>query len=196
MAAAQRIGLFGGSFDPVHLGHVMVARAAIEELQLTRLFLIPAARSPFKTDETPAAAPHRLRLLRLAFAGWNDCEVDAQEMARDGASASYSINAVRDYAARFTGASLHYLIGADHVPTLPQWREAAALAALVTFAVMSRPGETPVDFPAPFHGTWLRGQPMAVAASDIRRRARAGLSIDHLVPAAVAGAIRELKLYT
>ncbi|HJO10157.1 MAG TPA: adenylyltransferase/cytidyltransferase family protein, partial [Verrucomicrobiota bacterium] len=80
----KRIGLFGGSFDPVHNGHVLVARAALEELSLDRLFIVPAARSPFKPEQQPAPAAARLRLLHLAFAGCADCEIDSQEVERDG----------------------------------------------------------------------------------------------------------------
>ncbi len=172
----------------------MVARAALEELKLDRLFLIPAARSPFKTTQPKAPAACRLRLLRMAFAGWPDCQVDPQELGRDGAS--YSVDTVRNFAGRFPGATLHYLVGADHVATLPQWREAGALAALAQFAVLPRPGQVAAGFPAPFRGAWLQGQPMAVAASVIRDRVRAGLPVDHLVPAAVAAGITEMKLYT
>src|ERR1044071_3175020 len=80
------LGLFGGSFDPVHLGHLLVAQAAREELGLTRLFFIPAAQSPFKPDSKPASNRERLRLLRLALAGKSWCEIDEQEFARGGVS--------------------------------------------------------------------------------------------------------------
>ena len=95
----ERIGLFGGSFDPVHLGHLLVAQAAREELDLARLFFIPAAQSPFKPDSQPTPAPERLRLLRLALAGKTWCEIDEQEIRRGGVS--YTIDTVRDYAGRF-----------------------------------------------------------------------------------------------
>src|SRR5438552_18193459 len=136
----QRIGLLGGSFNPVHLGHLLVAQAAREELQLSRLFFIPAAQSPFKPDLTLAPAEQRLRLLRLALAGQTDCEIDDQEINRGGVS--YTIDTVRDYAGRFSGAQLFYLIGADHVPELTKWRDAGELAKLIEFVVISRPGKS------------------------------------------------------
>ena len=110
----QRIGLFGGSFDPIHLGHLLVAQTAREELDLARLFLIPAAQSPFKPDRQPSPALERLRLLRLALAGKTWCEIDEQEVGRGGVS--YTIDTARDYAGRFPEAQLFYLIGADHLP--------------------------------------------------------------------------------
>ena len=89
-----RFALFGGSFDPVHLGHLLVAQAAHEELCLTRLFFVPAAQSPFKPERKPTPASQRLRLLRLALAGKTWCEIDEQEIKRGGIS--YTIDTVRD----------------------------------------------------------------------------------------------------
>ncbi len=189
----QRIGLFGGTFNPVHLGHTMVARSAVDELALDRLFIIPAARSPFKPEDEPAPAADRLEWLRLAFAEEPRCEIDAQEIEREGVS--YSIDTVREVAERFPEAELFYLIGADHVPTLPEWREAEALAALATFVVIPRPGETENQFPEPFRGRVLRGQPVEISASDIRARLREGKSIEQLVPPGVAAALKTGHIY-
>src|ERR1044071_2348826 len=94
-----RLGLFGGSFDPVHLGHLLVAQAAREELRICRLFFLPAAQSPFKPGPAPAPPGQQLRLLRLALAGQADCQIDDQEIRRGGVS--YTIDTVRDYAGRF-----------------------------------------------------------------------------------------------
>ena len=113
----QRIGLFGGSFDPVHCGHLLVAQAAVEELSLSRLFFIPAAQSPFKPAMQPTSSEVRLRLLRLALAGENKYEVDLQEIQRGGTS--YTIDTVKVYSTRFPQAELYYLIGADHIRQLP-----------------------------------------------------------------------------
>lgn len=189
----QRIGLFGGSFDPVHLGHLLVARAAREELELTRLHFIPAAQSPFKPDG-PATPPNeRLRLLRLALAGETWCEIDEQEIKRGGVS--YTIDTIRDYATRFAGAQLFYLIGADNVPLLAKWREAPELARLAEFVVIPRPGDADAPFPPPFRGRRLKGFPLGVSSSQIRARVKAGLPITHLVPPPVAEAIRNNQLY-
>jgi nicotinate-nucleotide adenylyltransferase len=189
----MNIGLFGGSFDPVHLGHLLVAQAACEELGLDRMFFIPAAQSPFKPDQQPTPGALRLRMLRLALVGKSAYEVDAQELERGGVS--YTIDTVRDYARRFPEAELFYLIGADHVAKLPQWRAAAELARLVEFAVIPRPGEAAVEFPAPFRGRRLTGVPLGVSSSEIRRRARGGWPLEPLVPAAVAEVIRNNGLY-
>jgi len=190
----ERIGLFGGSFDPVHLGHLLVAQAAREELELARLCFIPAAQSPFKPDTPrPTPAQERLRLLRLALAGKTWCEIDEQEIQRGGVS--YTIDTVRDYARRFPETQLVYLIGADHLPQLPKWRAAEELARLVEFVVIPRPGQAETPFPAPFRGRWLAGFPLGVSSSQIRARVKAGRPIDHLVPGLVAEAIRNNGLY-
>jgi nicotinate-nucleotide adenylyltransferase len=157
------------------------------------MFFVPAAQSPFKPDRQPTPANLRLRLLRLALAGESECEMDDQEIRRGGIS--YTIETVRDYARRFPAAELFYLIGADNVEHLPKWREATELARLVRFAAVPRPGEREVPFPTPFRGQTLRGFPFAVSSSDIRNRVKAGGSIEHLVPQAVAEAIRNNQLY-
>src|SRR4051812_10154908 len=154
----KRIGLFGGSFDPVHLGHLLVAQAACEEIMLERLFFIPAAQSPFKPESEPAPAALRLRMLRLALAGKPNYEIDKQEVQRGGIS--FTIDTVRDYVRRFPGGEFFYLIGADHVPTLPKWREAEELARLVQFVAIPRPGETPAQPPPPFRIQTLGGWPL------------------------------------
>lgn len=189
----MKIGLFGGSFDPVHLGHLLIAQAAREELGLDRLFFIPAAQSPFKPDSKPTSGADRLRWLRLALAGKPWCEVDDQEIHRGGVS--YTIDTIRDYARRFPGAQIFYLIGGDHVAKLPSWREADELARRAEFAVAPRPGQVEIPFAAPFRGRALKGFPLGVSSSEIRARVKAGHPIDHLVPAAVAEAIRGGSFY-
>ena len=189
----MRIGLFGGSFDPVHLGHLLVAQSAREEVKLDRIFFIPAAQSPFKPEAAPAPADERLRLLRLALAGQPETDIDDQELRRGGIS--YTIDTVKSYRERFPGAELHYLIGADHVPLLPQWREAERLAQLLEFLVIPRPGGGLAPLPLPFRGRVLGGFPLGISSSQIRPRVKAGRWIEPLVPAAVAEAIRNYRLY-
>jgi nicotinate-nucleotide adenylyltransferase len=189
----MKLGIYGGTFDPVHLGHLLVAQAAREELGLDRLFFVPAAQSPFKPENQPAPAAVRLRLLRLALAGKTHCEVDEQEIQRGGVS--YTVDTLRAYAVKFPGASLFYLVGADNAAKLNEWRDPAALARLAEFVAVPRPGGAMPMFPPPFRGRTLKGFPFAVSSSAIRARVQAGLCIDKLVPAAVAGAICEGKIY-
>jgi nicotinate-nucleotide adenylyltransferase len=189
----MKIGIFGGSFDPVHLGHLLVAQAAVEELGLDRLFLVPAAQSPFKSENQIAPAEIRLKLLRLALAGKTNCEIDGQEIRRGGIS--YSIETLRDYAKRFPAAKLFYLIGADNISKLNEWREAGELAKLAEFVAVPRPGEIAAEFPKPFRGRILEGFPIEISSTQIRARIKAGLPIGNLVPPFVAEAIHAAKFY-
>jgi len=188
-----KIGLLGGSFDPVHLGHLLVARAAREELGLDRVCFIPAAQSPFKPAATPAPAPERLRLLRLALAGETGTEIDDLEIRRGGVS--YTVDTLRHYAEKYPGAEFFYIIGADQTAQLPRWREAGELARLAQFVVAPRPGEGPAEVPPPFRGRALRGFALAVSSSEIRARVKAGLPVTGLTPAVVAEAIANNRLY-
>lgn len=189
----MRIGLYGGSFDPVHLGHLLVAQAAREEVGLDRIHFIPAAQSPFKPHRTLSPDKIRVQMLRLALAGMTYCEVDSQELERGGVS--YTIDTVREYRKRFAGAELFYLIGADHVAQLPKWREASELAQHLTFLGIPRPGENQSHFAPPFRGRQLNGFPLGLSASQIRERVRQKLPVELLVGAPVAETIRHNDLY-
>lgn len=189
----MKLGIYGGSFNPVHLGHLLVAQAAMEELGLDKLFFVPAAQSPFKTENEIAPAETRLRWLRLALAGKTDCEIDEQEIRRGGAS--YTIETVRDYKNKFPAAKLFYLVGADNVSKLNEWRGAEELAKLAEFAAVPRPGEKTVEFPNPFRGKMLKGFPVEISSSEIRGRIKAGLSVENFLPPFVADAIRDAKIY-
>lgn len=190
----KRVGLFGGSFDPVHTGHLLIARAALEELALDRLYFIPAAQSPFKPDRTLADGADRARWLRLALAGWTACEVVTDELVRRGVS--YSVDTVREFTHRFPGTELYWLIGGDHAATLPQWREAAALASLVVFVVAPRPGrDDALNLPPGFRFHVLRSPLSSVSSSDVRSRIRAGRPLDGWVPPVVVEAVVKYPLY-
>ncbi len=189
----MNLGLYGGSFDPVHLGHLLVAQAAREEAGLDRVYFLPVAQSPFKPERRMAPAEARCRLLRLALAGCPWAELDDQEIRLGGVS--YTVDTARVYRERFPQARLFYLIGADNVAALPQWREAGALAGLVEFLVGPRPGEAAPALPSPFRGRFLRGAPIDLSSSDLRTRIQARRPFTHLLPAGVGEAILNNGLY-
>jgi nicotinate-nucleotide adenylyltransferase len=188
-----RIGLYGGSFDPIHLGHLLVAQAAYEEAGLDRVIFIPAAQSPFKPGRKTSPNQVRAQMMRLALAGRTYCELDLQEIERGGIS--YTIDTVRAYHARFPEAELFYIIGMDHVPLLPKWRSGSELGQLLQFLVVPRPGEPVAAYPAGFRGRHLRGFPIELSASQVRERVRGGQPVDLLVEPAVADCIRYNGLY-
>ena len=190
----MRIGLYGGTFDPIHHGHLLLAQAAFEELDLTRLSFIPAAHSPFKPGRKPLDGAWRARMVRAALAGAPEYSVSDFELNRGGVS--YAIDTVKHFKERFSGASFYYLIGTDHIATLPQWKEANALAELVEFAVIPRPGARPAEAPKGFRLRYLEGFPIELSSSLIRDRIRRGLSIAPFVPQTVAELIRRYQLYS
>ena len=162
----MRIGLYGGSFNPVHAGHVGIARRAIAELALDRLWVIPAAVSPFKVGagEGVGFSPdERLALVRLAFADVARAEVDDRELRRGGVS--YAIDTVRAVAAENPGAELFFIIGEDSRAGLPYWKSYDELARLCRFVAYPRTRES---------------------STEVRRRLAAGEPVDDLVPPAVA----------
>ncbi|MGC8885935.1 MAG: nicotinate-nucleotide adenylyltransferase [Verrucomicrobiia bacterium] len=189
----QRIGLFGGSFNPIQNGHLLVARTAQEELNLEKVFFIPAARSPFKPEIELAPASTRLRLLRLALAGETKFEIDDQEIRKGGIS--YTIDTARNYRTKYPNARLFYIIGSDHIQTLPLWKDSEELASLVEFAVLLRPGDTNIHLPSPFKGSLIKGFSFSVSSTEIRERIKKGLSIKGLVLDIVVEAIQNSGLY-
>lgn len=193
MDGEKRIGIFGGTFDPTHVGHLLVARAAHEEMRLDRLILVPACRSPFKPEQAPARDELRLRMLRVACAGLTWCEVSDIELTRGGVS--YTVDTVRELGERHAPARLFLLIGEDHLDGLAKWKEVEDLKARVEFVVVPRPGTKPGDMipGATFHR--LKGWPVRLSSSEIRERARLGLPLEPWVPAAVAEVIRDNGLY-
>lgn len=189
----KRLGLFGGSFNPVHWGHLLAARATVDEMDLDRMVFVPAATSPFKPDARMAEGSVRARMLRLSLLGQPWAEVDERELRRGGIS--YSIDTVLAYRKEYPEARLFYLVGSDNINQLGKWREADRLAGEVEFIVIPRPGGKPASFPTPFKGHTLRGIPTGISSSEIRSRVRVGRSIDFLVPYQVEEVIRNQHLY-
>jgi nicotinate-nucleotide adenylyltransferase len=187
-----RIGILGGSFDPVHFGHLIVAQEAAARLALDRVRLVVAGRQPFKREGHAAPAEDRLAMLCLAVAGDPCLIADDREIRRPGPS--YTIDTLRELRREQPGGALCLLIGADAAGDFPQWHEAETIPSLATVVVLTRPGTTVPDHP-------LIAQTLEVPAIDIsatlvRARCRRGESIRYLVPDAVARYIAERRLYT
>lgn len=165
----------------------------MEELELDRVIFIPAAQSPFKPESVPMDGVTRLRLIRIALAGASRWTVDDSEIDQGGVS--YTIDTVRGYAEREPDTKWFYLIGADHVPKLDQWRDATTLARLLTFAVVPRPGESRPPVPDGFNVVYLSGFPLQISSSQIRKRIREGKDCRFLLPAGVWEVILGSKYY-
>jgi nicotinate-nucleotide adenylyltransferase len=193
-----RVGIFGGTFDPVHLGHLALARAALHDLALDHLFFLPAAQAPLR-DGPPAAAAARLELLRLALAEFPDPRLGLLDLEARAGGIHYSIDTLRHLHAAWPRARLFWLLGSDQFAQLDRWREPRELARLAEFAVLKRPGQSSVA-PPPSLASSLRWQTLAgpahpASAAEIRRRRHAGEPWDFWLPRPVAAAIEEQQLY-
>lgn len=140
----MKVGIYGGSFNPVHFGHVGIARKAIADLGLDRLIVVPANVSPFKTEEVPPPMPwDRVELVQAAFRDVEKAVVDLREVERGGVS--YAIDTVREIAAENPGAELFFVVGEDSVPGIPMWKESEELQRLCTFKSYPRTPESSTE---------------------------------------------------
>jgi nicotinate-nucleotide adenylyltransferase len=184
----KKIGIYGGTFDPIHYGHLILSRQACEELNFDQLIFVPAGLSPSKKTSAKASGELRLSMLRAAIQGQEDFMVDDCELKRS--PPSYSIDTVLHIRERDPNAELYWLIGADNVNGLNKWHRFDTLAKLVQFVVLDRgcAGKTAHNYP-------VVQRNIDISATDIRNRVASGRSIRYLVPQTVEEIIRREKLY-
>jgi nicotinate-nucleotide adenylyltransferase len=190
MGSLRLIGLFGGTFDPPHWGHYLIAREASEQLGLDRVVFIPCRRSPHKPNSRMAAASQRLTMTRALVRGESWAEVSRFEI--DGPEPSYSYQTAAHFARVHPQAALWWILGSDQWEALPRWSHPERLAGLVRFAVFPRPHP-----PRPRRGFRMDIVPLRldISATVIRERCAAGASIKGLVPDAIARYIHKHRLY-
>lgn len=201
----MKVGLLGGSFDPIHIGHLVVAEEATWRLGLERVVFVPGRLPPHKLNRRLAPAHDRLRMVQLAIEGNIRFEASEIEVRREGPS--YSIQTVSELRQASGGEwDIYFLIGADTLPELPTWHRVRELADACKFVVFSRPGAS-LDALGALRGALGEDQIAAIArrrfhtpligvsSSDIRRRVRQGRSIRYLVPDAVRHYIADRGLY-
>lgn len=196
----MRIGILGGSFDPPHVGHLLVAQDALDELALDRLLIVPAAQQPLKGgDQTPAA--HRLAMVEACFGGIPRIEVDPIEIDRGGLS--FMVDTVESLRRRWPSAMLHLLVGDDVVSTLPRWRDVSRLLSMVQLVVLHRAdrGHDVAALTVPLASVGastarrLATRRVDLSSTEIRARVRDARSIRGFVPDAVATYIATTGLY-
>jgi nicotinate-nucleotide adenylyltransferase len=186
-----RIALFGGSFDPVHVGHLIAAQAAADLLDLDQVLLTPANEQPFKQGRLYASPAQRLAMLRAAVATDHRLVADDREIRRAGRS--YTVDTVCSLHDDFPGDQLFLLIGSDAAVDFPAWKEGDTIARLATVVVLTRPG-----VPEPIHEMIAQTvvvPAVDVSATEIRARCARGASIRYLVPPAVRDYIADNGLY-
>lgn len=186
----ERVGIFGGTFDPIHMGHLILAEAALEELDLNRIIFIPAGVSPFKTSSPPSAPPElRLEMVRRAIDSQKRFSVDDREIKRS--APSYAIDTVHSLMNEHPGVRFFYLIGSDNLADLGKWRSITELKELVDFAILDRGG--PNNFQK--GSMQVVHRRIDLSSSEIRTRCANRLSIRFMVPEAVYTAIMTNQPY-
>jgi nicotinate-nucleotide adenylyltransferase len=195
----MRLGLFGGTFDPIHLGHLILAEQCRESCELDRVWFVVAGEPPHKRGDRTAVA-HRLEMARIAVAGHSAFAVSEIEATRPGPH--YSVETLEAVRRERPLDELYFLIGADSLNDLPNWREPGRIAELATIVVVNRAGVEPVD-PAVFPKFGPRALPIlsvtipsiGIASTDLRRRVAEGKSIRFMVPRGVEAYIEAQGLY-
>jgi nicotinate-nucleotide adenylyltransferase len=185
-----RLGIFGGSFDPPHVGHLLVVADAFDALRLDRLVVVPAAVQPLKAAQPVAAAEHRLAMVRLLVGGDPHFSVDPIEIQRDGLS--YTVDTLAAFAERYPQAERFFLVGMDVLASFGRWREPEKVLRLATLTVMQRQGETGS---VPSGAARVETRRVDVSSTEIRERVRTGRTIRGFVPEAVEAYIAEQRLY-
>ncbi|MFP4357534.1 MAG: nicotinate-nucleotide adenylyltransferase [Puniceicoccaceae bacterium] len=189
----ERIGLFGGTFDPIHIGHLAIAEDALREARLDRVIFVPAWAAPLRPEETGAEPEARLAMVRAAVAGHPAFATDDFEIRL--ARRVFTIETVRHFGTAHPGAGLFFLIGQDQFQQLDQWRDIGALRKRVTFLCALREGGEPRASAADAETIFLPPRRIDVSATEIRDRAARGEPVRSLVPQAVAEFIEREGLY-
>jgi nicotinate-nucleotide adenylyltransferase len=198
----MKTGILGGTFDPVHNAHLMIAGEALKRLELDEILFIPTSHTPLKEDTIITPVKHRLKMLELAVAGNPAFRLSGIEIDRAGIS--YTVDTIAALKQSLgNGSELYFITGLDSLVTLPQWKEPGRIIRMCRLVTVRRPGyEVPdidkleKDIPGISESLIILDDPAPdVSATDIRKRVAAGLSISHLVPIPVEQYIREKGLY-
>ena len=195
-----RLGVFGGTFDPPHTGHLLLAERAREELALERVLWVPAGDPWRKDDRQVTPAEQRSAMVQLAIAGNVAFELCTVEVERAGSS--YSVDTLTELHSQYRDVGIYLLLGLDALLDLPNWHDPARLLALATLAVATRGGERiePQELDRRLPGlaaqvVWLEMPRIDLSGTELRQRAAAGRGLRYAVPAAVDAYIREQRLY-
>jgi nicotinate-nucleotide adenylyltransferase len=202
MAEKALLGILGGTFDPVHYGHLLAAEWACEVFRLDQLVFMPSARPPHKDLAGVLDSQHRIRMVELAVQDNPDFSVSSLELERTGLS--YTVDTLQYYLDEYPGIELYFIIGVDALQLLYTWKDVERLVELCTFIVVTRPGyildRSDPAFQSVPDKLWKRLRLLSIpgleiSSSEIRKRIMQGLSIRYLLPPAVEAYIKENHLY-
>lgn len=189
----KRIGILGGTFNPLHIGHLAIAEAAQEKMDLDKVIFVPTAQPPHKRITNLASANDRLEMVRLSIKNNPKFDLSDYEVRKGGKS--YTIDTVEYFRQKFgEEAKLFFILGGDAASQLKTWRQIDDILQNVSFVVVNRPGHDDCDPDIPHHSISMPG--LDIASSYIRRRIQQGKSIKYLVPEEVFRYIEEHKIYS
>ena len=196
----KRIGIYGGSFDPVHYGHLLLAESCREQVPLDEVWWVPARCSPFKRDQKSAAPSHRRTMLELATGGHDAFRVEPIEIEREGVS--YTVETLEELSKRHPDYRWFLLMGSDSLAGFPAWRSPDRILELATLVAVTRPATAAsANPPSPTEGEpdvphrRVEMPLVGISSTDLRTRVAAGRSIRYQTPSAVEAYIRQHGLY-
>ncbi len=206
---AERVGIIGGTFNPVHVAHLIIADRFAEQMQLDRVLFVPAYRSPFKladADNIESTDHHRVAMLRIALESMPHSSISTIELERQGVS--YTIDTLRtlqhEYAERSVKAELFLLIGGDQAAAFTKWRSWQEILSIAQLCIARRPHTIPQDVEMAIAYSlateertpqWIQAPLLAISSTEIRERLQVGMSIRHLVPQGVEAYLHAHNLY-
>ena len=191
----KKTGLLGGSFDPVHTGHLLIARDAMESLELEEVFFIPAAQAPLKDKSPTAAADHRNAMLEAAIQDAPAFQVLDCELNTGGVN--YTVDTARSLIRKHPDRRFFWILGDDQLANLHKWKDIAALCQLLEFVALERPGH-PLPEKPNIPGLCchrIRGHLFSISSSEVRKRLANNRPIQEFLPAKVARYIAHYRLY-
>ncbi len=199
MKGAARFGVMGGTFDPPHYAHLVLAENALAQLDLDRVLFVPAGQPPHKPERPVTAVRHRVAMVEAAVAGNSAFLLSRVDVERPGPH--YTVDMLGILSETYPGATCFFLMGGDSLAEFAGWRDPASILAFARLGVMQRPGweadlaSLAEKLPIAERLTWLDAPHLEISGTDLRRRVAAGLPIRYLVPASVERYVRDHRLY-
>lgn len=189
----NRIGIFGGTFDPPHTAHLVIARQAKNQLNLSKVIFVPAYLPPHKSIHSTTAANTRLKMLRFLITDIPKFEISTIELHRKGIS--YTVDTLKTFHKQYPNAEIVLIIGADNLAQIQSWKSPHTILDIASIAVYSRRGYNQYIKKNRINAIHLKGPPLAISSTEVRKRIAKGLPIHHLVPPSIRKYIEEHSLY-